>query len=481
MSGRPRAVIVGAGPVGCLAACMLESHGWSVSVYESRPDFRASAMSEVRARSINLAFSSRGIEAVRSVDPGMVEKLLEQAIPMRARMIHNVEGKLNSQTYGLNKEHINSIDRNLLNRTILLEACKKPNVNVYFNHKLIKADFDQSILTFQDLESLDIVEVQSSLTIGADGSYSKVRDQIMRASRVDFSQEYIDDLYLELSIPPGKDPRTGESIYLLDPNHLHIWPRHSFMLIALPNKDKSFTCTLFAPERGIFEHLTPPKNQDEEDRIVDFFKKHFPDALELMGRESLIRSFVENPRGNLLSVKCKPYHYEDKALIIGDAAHSMVPFYGQGMNCGLEDVRKLNELFKHFKIQGPGKDLSQLLSKYSSTRHKDLVAICNLALQNYHEMRDKVTRPGYLIRKKVDELLARSWLLRGSWLPLYTMVTFRSDIDYSEAVMRESHQSHIISVTLKVLGLGLGVGVGSCLGFVLGFKKIAHLLKRFIL
>lgn len=454
MAHKPRVVIVGAGPVGCLAACMMDNHGWSVELYEARSDFRQPQQTTIRPRSINLAFSKRGIEAIREVDPEIVERLLKKVTPMKARMIHTLDGRLSSQPYGLNEESINSIDRNLLNQSILSEAEKRPNVTVHFNKKLIKAKFDDSNLIFQDTKTQEFLQVHADLTIGADGSYSQVRQQLMRHCRVDFSQEYIDDLYLELSIPPGIDQNTGEPVFLLDPAHLHIWPRQSFMLIALPNQDKSFTCTLFAPYHGVFDQLQVPKSQAEKDHIVEFFKTHFPDALSLIGQDDLIRCFIDNPRGSLLTIKCKPYHYKDKVVIIGDAAHAMVPFYGQGMNCGLEDVRKLDQLIRKHSNQSQKSleaNLEVILESYSSTRHKDLLAICDLALQNYREMSDRVTRVGYLLRKKLDGLLARSWFLKGSWLPLYTMVTFRDDLDYSQVIQAESKQSRIIDWSLKFL------------------------------
>ncbi|KAH9462263.1 hypothetical protein MJO28_002950 [Puccinia striiformis f. sp. tritici] len=484
MSEKPSVVVVGAGPVGCLAACMMENHGWSVDLFEARSDFRKPQTTVTRPRSINLAFSKRGIEAIRAVDPEMVERLLLQVTPMKGRMIHGIDGALNSQPYGLHEECINSIDRNLLNQSILTEAEQRPNVTVHFNKKLIKSKFDDSILIFQDTNTQETLEIKSDLTIGADGSYSQVRQQIMRSTRVDFSQEYIDDLYLELSIPPGIDKDTGKPCFLLDPTHLHIWPRQSFMLIALPNQDKSFTCTLFAPYKGVFDHLKVPTNKEEEQHILDFFKSNFGDALSLIGEQDLLRCFIENPRGSLLTIKCKPYHYKDKAVIIGDAAHSMVPFYGQGMNCGLEDVRKLDQLLIKYSgsIGEEEKDnqairqkenLHKILERYTETRHQDLLAICDLALQNYREMSDKVTRFDYLVRKKVDGLLAR--ILRGNWLPLYTMVTFRDDIDYSQVIKREAKQSQLIDWSLRFF-----VGCSS-VGLIATLFKFARQFKSSLL
>ncbi|KAG0151685.1 hypothetical protein CROQUDRAFT_36384 [Cronartium quercuum f. sp. fusiforme G11] len=494
MSEQPQhAVVVGAGLVGCLAACMLESRGWTVDIYEARKDFRIPSNLPTRARSINLAFSARGIEAIRSIDSDMVNRLLQKVIPMKARMIHHPEGKLNSQPYGLDGEHINSIDRNLLNQALLTEASKRHNIEIHFGHKFLSAQFDDRYLIFWDETTKTERHVKADLTIGADGSYSRVRQQIMKKTRLDFSQEYIDDLYIELSIPPATDKVSGEPTFALDPHHLHIWPRHSFMLIALPNQDKSFTCTLFGPFKGVFDQLEPPTTPHDEARIICFFRKHFLDALELMESTELIRCFAENPRGSLLTIKCNPYHYKDKAVILGDAAHSMVPFYGkcfmsitnlslthpfhafsiftgQGMNCGLEDVRKLSQLLDDHSLS-----LEGVLERYSSTRHQDLIAICDLAIENYKEMRDKVTRVDYVMRKALDGILAKSWFLKGKWLPLYTMVTFRPDLDYSEVVKREARQSKIVNWMLRLFATSAFVG------FVVVSKNLSRwkeLLRR---
>lgn len=372
-------------------------------------------------RSINLAVSDRGINALQYVDENLAEVVLSKVIPMTGRMIHDLEGNLQSQNYGLNGvEAINSIDRSFLNE-LLLNEVEKSGITLQFNHKLEKFDLKQRPkLIFQNNK-----EFFADFIVGADGSFSKVRQNLQKFTRMDYVQEYIDCAYLELSIPTG--PESNK--FLLDKNHLHIWPRDKFMLIALPNLDGSFTSTFFAPW-DIIETL------DNDEAVLQFFNKYFKDSIELIGEERLLYAFKNHPRGKLLSLNCNPYHFEDKAIIIGDAAHSMVPFYGQGMNCGFEDVFVLLQLLEAEATTG------EAFAKYSSTRHKDLSAIIELAKENYKEMSHKVNSKLFLIKKQIDFLLTR--ILKDKWLPLYTMISFRSDISYSQAVKTHQRQDKVL-------------------------------------
>ncbi|KAI0318647.1 FAD/NAD-P-binding domain-containing protein [Amylostereum chailletii] len=481
--GVPRKVVViGAGPVGCLIAMSLAKMGWLVDVYDARPDPRLPASkAAAQQRSINLAISSRGIAALEAIDPAVASRFLETVIPMRGRMIHDIQGNLHSQAYDRDGQCINSIDRSLLNEGLLDEAAVSPSVRVFFRAKVTALDFDRRVVSVSNFENGQDEQVPFDLCVGADGSYSVVRRQMMRVVRMDFQQEYIPHEYLELKMQPGRDAE-GNPTFLLDPNHLHIWPRHSFMLIALPNKDKTFTCTLFAPTAD-FERL------DSKNAILAWFSTHFPDALRLIGEETLLACFEHNPRGPLISIKANPYHYKDRAIILGDAAHSMVPFYGQGLNCGLEDVRVLSVLLQEAgvdpmrRIEGSHEvdgRLERALSRYSESRHEDLVAISDLAMDNYEEMRHSVTTPAYLLRRFVDRVLfslsARQPVTLASlgpllarvpfpsthpsgWLPLYTMVTFRPDISYATVKRKAAQQSQVIS-NLGFLG-SAAVGVAS--------------------
>ncbi|KDQ60731.1 hypothetical protein JAAARDRAFT_31708 [Jaapia argillacea MUCL 33604] len=495
-----KAVVSGAGPVGCLVAMSLAKMGWNVEVYEGRPDMRLpSSQAAAKQRSINLAISSRGISALQAIDPAMTERFLETVIPMHGRMIHATNGRLDSQPYDRYGQCINSIDRALLNRGILDEAAAVPNIRMFFNHKVTAVDFDRKVMTVRDAGSAQDIHVDFDFCVGADGSYSVIRRQLMRVVRMDYQQVYIPHEYVELKMPAGRDPG-GNPTFLLDPNHLHIWPRHSFMLIALPNKDKTFTCTLFAPTSEL-DQLS------DNERFKNWFRANFPDALELIGEQRLLDDFARNPRSPLISIKAKPYHYRDRAVLLGDAAHSMVPFYGQGLNCGLEDVRVLDALLRQEGVNPlaqppkptstrPQQDVSDdrlanALQKYSESRYEDLVAISDLAMDNYAEMRHAVTTPAYILRKAVDNFLyfvtARkpptsfdtilsqasvpfpAGNISRQWLPLYTMVTFRPDIGYATAKQKATRQSEILAALGWFTTAAMGV---ASVGVVLaGLRK----------
>lgn len=417
----PSVAVIGSGLVGCLTALALGHRGHEVTLVDMRPDPRLADKSEKNLRSINLAVSDRGIRALKFVDPNMAERVLDGIIPMYGRMIHPLNGEPESQIYGLFGESINSIDRAKLNENLLDEiemfnkGSDKP-IKLVFNKKTEKISFKNG-LTQVDGETFDFV-------VGCDGSYSNTRYQMQKYVRMNYSQEYIDKCYLELYIPPGPN-----GSFSIDANHLHIWPRKEFMLIALANSDGSFTSTFFGPW-GLTESL------NKRETIEDFFTRNFPDAVELIGIDNIVNVFLKNPKGALMQVTCNKYNYEDKCIILGDASHSMVPFYGQGMNCGFEDVRILMELLDSKPTR------REAFDEYTRARHEDLKSILKLALDNYREMSTKVISSAYLFRKTLDGILGR--MIPSLWVPMYTMVSFRGDIPYRECIRRERRQTRIL-------------------------------------
>ncbi|WWD17975.1 kynurenine 3-monooxygenase [Kwoniella shandongensis] len=509
---RPRkALIIGAGPVGALTALSLHRRGWEVEVWESRDDPRGKDSAPSNLRSINLAISSRGLEALRSVDPSLAEQFQAEAIPMKGRMIHHVDGKQESQLYDpIHGQCINSISRPILNQR-LVESLPS-SIKLRFNAKLSSVDFahrkaygaspSQEHSTKKKKTSAlvpgeedddgaiggggkkskskgkedheDEEGTPFDLIIGCDGSWSKVRTAMMRMDRLDFSQQFIPHAYIELHMPADPSKPGG---YAIDKNHLHIWPRHAFMLIGLPNKDGSFTLTLFCP----FSSLA---TLDTRDAAARFFKENFPSAVEIVGEKRLLDDFEKNPRGNLVTINVTPSVWSSHAVLLGDASHSMVPFYGQGLNCGLEDVRVLNSVLEKHNITSTTEkalgetdsSLELALKAYSLERHEDLKAICELALQNYTEMRSHVLSPLHQLRRHVDTLLTR--LFRSSttatlsltdafptkkergWTSLYEMVTFRPDVGYSEALRKEKSQREIMGWAGWIGGATLVGGVG---------------------
>ncbi|KAI9313553.1 hypothetical protein BX666DRAFT_1977708 [Dichotomocladium elegans] len=414
-----------------------------------------------RGKSINLALSERGLSALRNTGLDLEQTILEAAVPMKARMVH-IGNKQISQAYSVHNHHINAVDRALLNDLLLDAAEKMPNVHLHFEHRLSMINFDKNELIFdgQSPQHADLI-------VGADGAYSKTRNQIMRKMRMDYEQVYIDTAYCELSMPP-RQGENGSPEFALDPNHLHIWPRHTFMLIALPNPNRTFTCTLFMPF-AMFEQI------DTEDKLMDFFKLHFADAIPLIGEDRLKSDYFANPRGSLISIKTSPHHYDNKAVIIGDAAHAMVPFYGQGMNCGFQDVEVLHKILDQYDVTATNlSHLGDALKAYSATRIKDAHAICDLAMYNHYEMRSAVTSVRYLIRKKIEGWIHYCFPKRV--IPLYTMVSF-STIPYADAVARWHRQTFWLN---SIMGATSVAAVATAVALGLRSQKdaIMDVLKR---
>ncbi len=420
--------IAGAGLVGSLLSIYLAKRGYQVSVFERRGDMRSSGYEG--GRSINLALSNRGIRALEEV--GLAEEIKKVAIPMHRRAMHDREGNLTFQPYGKEGQFINSVSRGALN-IVLMNKAEELGVEFIFQHRITKVDLESTTLTTVDSRQ-STVDRKFDLIIGADGAFSAVRGALQFTDRFDYSQDYIDHGYKELHIPPG-----AAGAFKLERNALHIWPRESFMMIALPNPDGSFTCTLFFPFDG-----NPSFSKLKTDAEVSmFFESAFPDAVELM--PTLLEDYNTNPTSSLVTVRCYPW-VKNNTLLIGDAAHAIVPFFGQGMNAGFEDCRILNELLNQFND-----DWKKALHAFQQSRKKDTDAIAQLALDNFIEMRDLVADADFLLRKKIEARLHQ--LYPTQWIPLYSMVTFHDSMPYSIAYETGQKQKKIMDEVMKRPGL----------------------------
>ena len=409
-------LIIGAGLCGSLLALRLGQRGFNVRVIEMRQDLRKVDISA--GRSINLAFSNRGLKAIKMV--GLESKVESLCIPMHGRMIHDKEGNTFLSNYsGRKNESINSISRELLTALLLDEAEALDNVTIEFNKRSTKVDFEAKIGCFEDTISGEVFEVSADLIFGTDGAGSSLRKSYFEKRKFlfSFSQNYLTHGYKELTIKPTK---SGE--FKAFKNALHIWPRGDFMIIALPNLDGSFTVTLFLSyESGEynFNNLTTPEI------VTEFFRKEFPDALNLM--PNLVEDFFENPTAPLGTVKCFPWQHKGNSLLLGDAAHAIVPFYGQGMNASFEDVVE----FDAFLDQHQG-DWEATFKAFETHRKVDTDAIADLAIDNFHEMKDHVANPIFQEKRKIEMALETEF--PDIYYSKYSLVTFKETIGYNEAM-----------------------------------------------
>ena len=412
-------VLIGAGLVGALWALLLAKRGHTVHVYERRPDMRAAGF--VGGRSINLAMSVRGWKAMRRA--GIAGDIRQTGIPMYGRELHQDDGTLAFQAYGQAGQAIFSVSRGGLNRSLIEAADAYASVTFFFERKCEAVDLRAQQVTFSDAagkhETIDY-----RVLFGADGAFSAVRSALMRTPKFNYSQHYLEHGYKELTIPPA--PGGG---FRMKKEALHIWPRGQFMLIALPNPDGSFTCTLFLP----FEGEESFAKLQTRDQIRAFFQKYFPDTLNLI--PDLVDNFLENPTPPLVTIRCNPWQYGGHTCLLGDASHAIVPFYGQGMNSGFEDCTILDDL-----VAEHGDDWPTVIRTFSDTRPTDADAIADLALRNFVEMRDSVADPEFLRRKRVEKHLHRTY--GDAFLPVYSMVTF-SEIPYREALAATGAQDRL--------------------------------------
>ena len=423
-------VLIGSGLAGGLLAAFFGRRGYEVELFERRADPRAGNF--VGGRSINLALSTRGIHALAQL--GLADQVLRHAIPMRGRMIHDRSGDLHFAPYDRDpKKYINSIGRAALNTVVIEAALRHANVRVLFNHQCTGVDLHSATAQLFNSSTNQPVTASGDAVIGVDGAFSAVRQAMQRqVSHFEYNESYLAHGYKELTIPPAAD-----GSWRMEKEALHIWPRKSFMMIALPNPDGSFTCTLFWEFEGSRSFATTKTDED----VRRFFGEEFPDAVPLM--PALLEEYGVNPTGSLVTIRCAPWFYKDKVALVGDAAHAVVPFYGQGMNAAFEDCVVLDECL----AQWPN-DRERAFREYCARRKKNADALADLAVANFIEMRDKTASRAFRAKKKLDHAL--EGLLPGVYLPLYAMVSF-TRIPYAEAARRARWQDRLVYLGLAAV------------------------------
>jgi len=422
MNTPKKVTLIGAGLNGPLLAILLRRRGFAVEIYERRPDMRRVRVSA--GRSINLALSTRGIHALQQA--GLWERMRGIVIPMKGRMMHSIAGELTFQPYGKNEtEVIHSISRAELN-IALMNAAEERGTAIHFNQRCTGYDLKTGTVRLRDENTCEDVNREAGVVIGCDGSASAIRTEMLKLSRFNFSQQYLDYGYKELTIAAGTDGK-----HLMETNALHIWPRGNHMLIALPNIDGTFACILFLPFEGTDSFASLSTLAD----VIHFFEDRFPDALKLMPQ--LAENYAANPTGAMVTVKCSPWHVEGSSLLLGDAAHAIVPFFGQGINCGFEDCTCLIEL-----LDRHGADWPRVFAAFEKERKVNTDAIADMAIENFTEMRDRVADARFLFRKKVELALEAKYPRR--FVPKYAMVTFHR-IPYSVALTRGAVQDQMLA------------------------------------
>jgi kynurenine 3-monooxygenase len=414
--------LIGAGLNGLLLAILLRQRGFEVDIYERRPDMRL--VRSAAGRSINLALSTRGIHALQHA--GLWDEMRNIIIPMRGRMMHSMTGALTFQPYGKNEtEVINSISREDLN-IALMNAAEKQGATIHFNQRCTGYDLKTGAIQLRaELTPAENIR-EAGVVIACDGSASAIRTDMLKLSRFNFSQEYLDYGYKELTIPAGAD-----GTHSMETHALHIWPRGNLMLIALPNLDGTFACILFLPFEGP-DSFAGLKTRAE---VVRFFESYFPDALPLM--PSLAENYFTNPTGTMVTIKCSPWHIGGRALLLGDAAHAIVPFFGQGLNCGFEDCTVLMDL-----LDEHGPDWSRVFGEFENARKVNADAIADMAIENFTEMRDRVADSRFLLQKKVELALEAKY--PQLFVPKYAMVTFHR-VPYAVALARGIVQDKMLT------------------------------------
>jgi kynurenine 3-monooxygenase len=425
MNKKEKILIVGAGLCGSMLALRMAQRGYQVVVYESRSDLRKSDISA--GRSINLALSNRGLKALRMA--GIEEKARELCIPMKGRLMHDVASNTFESNYsGREGEFINSISRGDLNGLLLTEAEKYSNVKIHFNTRCLEIDIETKIASFQSFDSEKQFTVQADVIFGTDGAGSSLRKSYEKQfPEFSVTQDFLTHGYKELEIPADINGN-----HIISKEHLHIWPRGDYMLIALPNMDGSFTVTLFL---SYSEGLYNFDNLVTEEKIIEFFKKDFPDALSLI--PDVLKEFENNPTGKLGTVKCYPWSYKGNTLLLGDSSHAIVPFYGQGMNASFEDVYVFDNVLNQFEG-----DWLTVFSEFQKQRKIDTDAIADLAIDNYYEMRDHVANPLFKEKRIVEMNLEKYF--PTEYFSKYSLVTFNEYIGYHEAMTKGRAQDKVL-------------------------------------
>ncbi|WP_116769978.1 FAD-dependent oxidoreductase [Maribacter litoralis] len=420
--------IIGSGLVGSLLAIYLKRYGHKITVFDRRPDIRNI---EFSGRSINLAMSNRGWNALKTV--GIEDEIRKIAIPLDKRAMHVIGKEQYFQKYGKDGEAIWSISRGVLNKR-MIDLAEENGVDFRFEEKVWDIDLPEAIVYTGETEKGEWKEYPFDLVFGCDGAFSRVRHKMQRRSRFDYSQDFIDVGYKELTIPANAD-----GTHKLDKHSFHIWPRGKFMFIAMPNLDGSFTCTLFMPFEGdiSFESLKTKKD------AVHFFNTYFPNVKDEI--ENLTEDFFRNPTSAMVTMKCYPWTYWDKVALVGDSAHAVVPFYGQGMNAGFEDIFVLDQLIQEF-----GDDWGHIFSTYQEKRKPNADAIAELSYRNFMEMSSKTADTNFLLQKKIEKHFSTKH--PEKWIPAYSRVTF-SNRPYSEALAEGDAQEEIMKEVMKIPGI----------------------------
>ncbi len=414
-------LVAGGGLVGSLLSIYMARQGHEVHLFDRYPDFRTTKIAS--GRSINLTICERGFAALDRM--GVGARVRDISVPCYGRMVHSVDGSVELQPYGNLGEAIYSISRNTLNQVLLAHALEQPSLTCHFEQKCAEVDLDRLGVTFQDQRSGNVSQWRGDRLFGADGAHSAVRLRLQRTPRFNLVQQYLDQGYKELDAPP-----TPAGDWPLEGHAIHIWPRGDYMLIGFPNLDRSFTLSLHMPFEGdpSFASLRTPTD------LWNLFERSFPDALPLL--PNLTAEYFGRPEASMVTIRCSPWTYRGKVALIGDAAHAMVPSYGQGANSGFEDCSVLADC-----VAAAGDDWKRAFDTYEALRKPNADAIADLALEHFQELRDLVGDPRFQQRKRIERRINE--LFPDRYTPLYSLISF-TNVPYVEALRRDRAQRTLI-------------------------------------